>query len=140
MKKLIFLSFSFTILFISILAGQKTVTGVIVDEIGIPLPGASVVEVGTTNGVSTDFDGNYTINIGENSSLEFSFVGYGSIIILVGEQDKIDVTLNPSNELEEVVVVGYGSQKKVTLTDNVARVTSEDLSDVPTPNLFNAIT
>jgi len=139
MKK-IFLSFSFSILFLSILTGQKTITGVVVDEIGIPLPGASVVEVGTTNGVSTDFDGNYTISVDENSSLEFSFVGYGSITILVGEQDKIDVTLNPSNELAEVVVVGYGSQKKVTLTDNVARVTSEDLSDVPTPNLFNAIT
>ena len=138
MKK-IFLSFSFIIFFITILVGQKTVTGVVVDEIGIPLPGASVVEVGTTNGVSTDFDGNYTIDIGENSSLEFSFVGYGSTIILVGEQDKIDVTLNPSNELAEVVVVCYGSQKKVTLTDNVARVTSEDLSDVPTPNLFNAM-
>ena len=94
-----FLSFSFSILFITILTGQKTVTGVVVDEIGIPLPGASVVEVGTTNGVSTDFDGNYTISVDENSSLEFSFVGYGSITILVGEQDKIDVTLNPSNEL-----------------------------------------
>ena len=139
MKKIL-LSFSFSIVFITILAGQKTVTGVVVDEIGVPLPGASVVEVGTTNGVSTDFDGNYTIDVGQNSSLEFSFVGYGSIIIQVGEQDKIDVTLNPSNELAEVVVVGYGSQKKVTLTDNVARVTSEDLSDVPTPNLFNAIT
>ena len=57
MKKIL-LSFSFSIVFITILAGQKTVTGVVVDEIGIPLPGASVVEVGTTNGVSTDFDGN----------------------------------------------------------------------------------
>ena len=57
MKKL-FLSFSFSILLLATLAGQKTVTGVVVDEIGIPLPGASVVEVGTTNGVSTDFDGN----------------------------------------------------------------------------------
>ena len=85
------------------------------DEIGIPLPGASVVEVGTTNGVSTDFDGNYTISVDENSSLEFSFVGYGSITILVGAK-MIDVTLNPSNELAEVVVVGYGSQKKVTTT------------------------
>ena len=111
MKK-IYLSFSFGILFIAILAGQKTVTGIVVDEIGIPLPGASVVEVGTTNGVSTDFDGNYTIDVSENSSLEFSFVGYGSIVIQVGEVDKIDVTLNPSNELAEVVVVGYGSQKR----------------------------
>ena len=111
MKKII-LSFSFSILLFATLAGQKTVTGVVVDEIGIPLPGASVVEVGTTNGISTDFDGNYTIDVGENSSLEFSFIGYGSTVILVGEQDKIDVTLNPSNELAEVVVVGYGSQKK----------------------------
>ena len=70
MKKIL-LSFSFSIVFITILAGQKTVSGVVVDEIGIPLPGASVVEVGTTNGVSTDFDGNYTIEVGENSSLEF---------------------------------------------------------------------
>ena len=66
MKKIL-LSFSFSIVFITILAGQKTVTGLVVDEIGIPLPGASVVEVGTTNGVSTDFDGNYTIEVGENS-------------------------------------------------------------------------
>ena len=67
MKK-IFLSFSFSILLLSTLLGQKKITGVVVDEIGIPLPGASVVEVGTTNGVSTDFDGNYTIDVGENSS------------------------------------------------------------------------
>ena len=68
MKK-IFLSFSFSILFFATLAGQKTVTGVVVDEIGIPLPGASVVEVGTTNGISTDFDGNYTIDVGETSDI-----------------------------------------------------------------------
>ena len=62
----IFFSFLFSILFMTILTGQKTITGVVVDEIGIPLPGASVVEVGTTNGVSTDFDGNYTIDVDEN--------------------------------------------------------------------------
>ena len=83
MKK-IFLSFSFGILFIAILAGQKTVTGIVVDEIGIPLPGASVVEVGTTNGVSTDFDGNYTIDVSENSSLEFSFVPADGVEIVIG--------------------------------------------------------
>ena len=95
-----------------------TVTGVVVDDAGIPLPGASVVEQGTTNGVSTDFDGNYSIAIAnQNASLVFSFIGYAEQEISVNGRSQINVTLITSaSTLEEVVLVGYGSVKKKDLT------------------------
>ena len=94
------------------LIAQKTVSGVVADSDGLPLPGATVVEQGTNNGVSTDFDGNYTIEVSEGAALEFSFVGYESQVITVGSSDNINVTLAAGNELEEVVLTALGLEKK----------------------------
>ncbi len=91
---------------------QKTVTGVVLDENGSPLPGATVVEQGTTNGVSTDFDGNYSIQVAEGAILEFSFVGYDSSMVEVGSADSYNVNLSASNELDEIVVTALGFQRK----------------------------
>ena len=103
--KTIFNLYLLTMLSMQLLLAQKTITGVITNETGIPLPGATVIELGTTNGVSSDFDGKYVIEIEEEASLEYSYVGYSSQIIKDIDGDLINVTLNPSNELDEVVVV-----------------------------------
>ena len=76
---------------------QKTVTGVVLDENGSPLPGATIVEKNTSNGVSTDFDGNYSIEVAEGATLEFSFVGYENMSVLVEASDSYNVTLSASN-------------------------------------------
>ena len=78
----------------------------------MPLPGASVVEKGTSNGVTSDFDGNYSIEASEGSILVFSFVGYTSQEITVGSDDTINVSLESGTELEEVVLTALGLEKK----------------------------
>ena len=91
---------------------QKTVTGVVSDDSGIPLPGASVVEQGTSNGVSTDFDGNYSIEVTEGAVLEISFIGYQTMESTVGSSDAISVSLQADNELDEIVLTALGLEKK----------------------------
>ena len=113
--KIAFYSIVISLFLIQGINAQVLVKGIISDETGIPLPGASVVEKGTVNGVSSDFDGNYNIEVPKGSTLEFSFIGYGKQTFLVGESTSFDVTLYPDNELEEVVVVAFGKQTKETI-------------------------
>ena len=108
---------------------QKTITGIVSDEEGIPLPGATVLEQGTSNGVSTDFDGNYSIEVAEDAVLEFSFLGYIAQSISAEGQDTIEVQLvSDVAQLSEIVVTGYGSQAKRTITTSVASVKAEDFN------------
>ena len=93
---------------ISVAFAQKTVSGNVVDDQGIPLPGATILEQGTTNGVSSDFDGNFSIEVSEGAVLVISFVGYQTQEITVGSEDNISVALEAGNELEEVVVTSLG--------------------------------
>lgn len=121
-------------------AQQKTVTGTVIDEQGIPLPGVNVIVEGTVTGTQTDFDGNYSINGEVGETIVFSFVGFQSVEQVIGTSDTINVTLvEAAGELDEVVVVGYGTQSKRKLTDNISKLTSEDISEVPTPSIQNAI-
>lgn len=119
---------------------QQTVSGVVSDETG-PLPGASIVVKGTTNGTQTDFDGNYTLSgVANNAVLVFSYIGYKTQEVPVNNQATINVTLEEdASQLEEVVVVGYGTQKKATLTGSVATVGGEDLEKSSSPNLGTAL-
>ena len=87
---------------------QKTVSGVVSDPDGLPLPGATVLVQGTTTGVTTDFDGNFSINVAEGQTLEFSFVGYETAAIAVGAGNVINVSLSLGNQLEEVIVTSLG--------------------------------
>ena len=107
-----------------------TVSGVITDKTGEPVIGANVLEKGTTNGVITDFDGNYTLTVsGGNSVLVFSYIGYKTQEITVGSQKKIDVVLVEDTEMmDEVVVIGYGTQKKGDVTSAVSSVKAEDFA------------
>jgi len=91
---------------------QKTITGIVTDENGLPLPGATVIVENTTRGVSTDFDGNYSIEASENEVLIISFVGYTDQKITIGAADSYDIGLQPGNQLEEVVVTSLGIKRE----------------------------
>ncbi len=109
---------------------SPTVTGRVIDEAGAPLPGTNVVERGTTNGTVTDADGRYSITVSSRDAvLVFSFVGVVTQQIPVGQQTEIDVQLMTDQSLlNEVVVVGYGTQKKSDITGAIGSVKSEDFN------------
>lgn len=109
---------------------QQKIQGKIIDEEGLPLPGATVLEKGTSNGTVTDFDGNFTLSLStENPVLEVSFLGFKTQEVVVNGKQTIEVQLmSDDNALEEVVVVGYGTQKKSDVTGSIASVKSEDFN------------
>lgn len=117
------------------------ISGKITDFEGIEIPGVNVVEKGTGNGTITDTDGNYTITVtDENSILVFSFIGYLTEEILVGSQIQIDVNLiQDIQELESVVVVGYGTVKKSDVTGALSSVSEDQLKEMPTTNVNQAL-
>ncbi|HLU90690.1 MAG TPA: TonB-dependent receptor [Cyclobacteriaceae bacterium] len=113
-------------------AQTTQVQGQIFDENGDPIPGASVLVKGTTIGTAADLNGVYSLDVPENSTLVFSFIGYNSKEVAVGNQTNIDISLVPSvSDLEEVVVVGYGTQRRSDLTGSVSSVSSEELTAYP---------
>src|SRR5574344_76345 len=120
---------------------QITVTGTVVDPSGEPIIGASVFEALTTNGAVTDFDGNFKIQVkSSSSSLKISYVGFEETNIRVGSQRNIKVVLHEDNKtLNEVVVVGYGHQKKESVVGAISQVSSEDLLSTPAANVTQAI-
>lgn len=114
---------------------EKVITGVIVDQSGEPIIGANVVEKGTTNGTVTDIDGKYSIRASEGTILLVSYIGYNPIEIKVGKSAVLQITMKEDTQnLDEVVVVGYGIQKKVNLTGSVSTVNGDDLSLRPVTN------
>lgn len=121
-------------------AQEKTITGNVTDQNAIPLPGVNIVIKGTTSGTQSDFDGNYSINAEEGQILIFSYLGQTTIERAVGNSDEINVQMQEdASQLEEVVVVGYGTQSKRKVTGNIAKLTSDDITEVPNPNLQNSL-
>lgn len=118
-----------------------TITGKVADKYGEPVPGLTVVEKGTTNGIITNLDGEYTITVSNNASiLAFSFVGMETQEIQVNNNLVINVTMEDSSiELEEVVAIGYGSVKKGDLTGAVATISGDDLEKVPVTSLDQSL-
>ncbi|MAU26502.1 MAG: SusC/RagA family protein [Muricauda sp.] len=107
---------------------EKTVTGNVTDQNGLALPGANVVVKGTTTGVQTDFDGNYTISVAEGQVLSFSYLGYTTKEVTVGAQSTINVTLEEDAQaLEEVIVTAYGTSTKEAFTGSASVVGAKDL-------------
>ncbi len=120
------------LLTVSFSLAQNTVTGLVVSSNdNMALPGANVVIKGTNNGTVTDFDGNFTINATTTDVLVFSYIGYSPREIQVGNKKVINVTLTASNELDKVVVVGYGTTRKGDLTGSIATVSTKDFDKVP---------
>ena len=130
MKKLKFLMFAIMIGISTTSWAQTTVSGTVSDEQNVPLPGATVLEKGTKNGTTTDFDGNFTIQVSDaNAVLAVSFLGYATKELPLNGQSTVSISLQEdSSLLDEVVVVGYGTQKIKDVTGAVKRVTSEDFN------------
>ena len=123
------------------LFAQK-VTGVVVDDTSIPIPGVNVVVKGTTNGVITDNDGNYSITPGDLAKdfLSFSFIGFETKEVKINGQNVINVQLISSTlEIEEVVAIGYGVVKKRDVTGSVASVTGKQIAAIPVSNVAQAL-
>jgi TonB-linked SusC/RagA family outer membrane protein len=119
---------------------EKIVTGSITDSEGVPLPGASVVELGTSNGAQTDFDGNYQITTVLGATLSYSYIGMVSQTITVSSETKINIVLKEdAAQLDEVVVVGYGTQKVVNLTGSVAVVKAAEITRQPVAQASQAL-
>lgn len=130
MKKIRFLMLIFLLGIISISWAQTTVTGTVTDDLNAPLPGASVIEKGTTNGTTTDFDGNFTIEVSDpNAILEVSYLGYTTTEIPLAGQTNVTAQLSEdATQLEDVVVVGYGVQRKSDITGAIGSVKSENFN------------
>ncbi|MFV5689320.1 SusC/RagA family TonB-linked outer membrane protein [Flavobacterium sp. ZT3R25] len=131
------------LVFSAVIYGQSEkvkISGKIVDENNQPLPGASILIKGTNNGAATDFEGTYAIQANTGATLIFTFIGYDQKEIAVGNQTTIDVKLTPTNNtLNEVVVVGYGTQKKSDVTGSVTSLSKERLSQLPVTNVLQSV-
>lgn len=120
---------------------QKTITGTVTDgALNEPFPGVNVVIQGTTTGTVTDLDGKYTITATPEDVLVFSFIGYSTVSKTVGEQTTIDITMSEDKtELDQVIVVGYGVQKKSDITGSITSVKADKLREVPAASIAKAL-
>lgn len=121
-------------------AQNVQVSGIVFDESGMPLPGVSILLKGTTTGTTTDLDGKYSISGPSTGVLVFSFIGYNTLEETIGSRSKIDVNLIPDlSELEEVVVVGYGTVKKSQLTGAISSVGNKEIQELPITDARQAL-
>ncbi len=120
-------------------AQQNTITGTVSAFDG-PLPGVNIIEKGTTNGVTTDFDGNFTITVGDDATLVFSYIGFKTQELAVAGQTSINVLLEEDSALlDEVVVVGFGSQAKVDVTGAISQIKQEEIKQIVSADPTNAL-
>lgn len=121
--------------------GSRTVTGTIIDDFGEPVVGATVIAKGTTQGTVTDIDGNYSLEVPAScEELQFSYIGYSAQTIALGDKTSVNVTMSEDSQLlNDVVVVGYGTQKKVNLTGAVSVIDGKDLNARPVTNAAMAL-
>ncbi|WP_430412019.1 SusC/RagA family TonB-linked outer membrane protein [Kordia sp.] len=129
----------FLALFVQILfAQQQTVSGTVTDDTGLPLPGATVSIKGTSKGITTDFDGKYSIKADNGQTLVFSYIGYKAKEVRVTSAS-VDVQLESDNTLGEVVVVAYGSEKRSNVASAISVVKSESIEQVPVASIDNIL-
>ena len=135
-KNLIYMTFLFAA---GLISAQQTIQGSVSDETG-PLPGVSVLEKGTSNGVVSDFDGNFTITVsGSDATLVFSYIGFQTQEVSASSESFDIILSEGTNELDEIVVTGYGTQKKATLTGSIATIGGGELEKSSSPNLGTAL-
>ena len=139
--KFLFLSISFSLCTIFCLHAQKiTVKGIVISSQKEPLIGVGIIEEGTTNGTITDIDGKFSISVASHSKLKFSYVGYTSKIITVGNETNLTIILEENMQnLDEVVVIGYGTVKKSDLTGAVSSIKASELNNTPTSDIESAL-
>lgn len=136
---------AFAVLWVNMLclaafAQERSITGTVVDEANEPIIGANITELGTTNGVITDLDGNFTLKVQADAKIQISFIGYIMQTVAVGNRTHFDIVLKEDTKtLDEVVVVGYGTMKKSDLTGSIASVSSEKLASRGTVRVEDAL-
>lgn len=119
---------------------QKKITGTVSDPNGDPIIGANVVEKGTTNGTITDLDGKFSLSLPANATLLISYIGYTSQEVPIGNQTSVSIQLQESmGKLDEVIVVGYGTQRKSSMTAAVTNVNTKELQNIPRPSIYSAL-
>lgn len=134
------LLFLLSMLSLGAYAQTNSVKGVVRDGAGRTLIGVNVIEVGTTNGTITDIDGNYVIKVPAQSKLQFSYLGYETKIVELGGKTNINVVLVEDNKvLEELVVVGYGTQRKEAVTGSVVSVKGDAMREIPAQNITQSL-
>ncbi len=121
------------------LAAQQKITGTVTDSEGMPLIGVNILEEGTTNGVISEFDGSFQLEVAEGARLVFSYTGFESQTIDVGNQTTINLALREGTTLDEVVVVGYGTRRKSDLTGSLVSVNSDDFDKQPLTRIDQAL-
>lgn len=123
-------------------AEQGKLVGIVTDGQGEPIIGANVVEKGTTNGTITDMEGRFSLDVSKNAVLLVSYIGYNSVEAKTAGKGNAVLNITMAEDamaLDDVVVVGYGTQKKVNLTGSIAAVNTKDLENIPTSNLSNTL-
>lgn len=140
MQRYAFLMFLFLALPVMAFSQTRTVRGTVTDTQGEAIPGASVTVNGTQRGTLTNVDGSFSIDASPNDRLTISFIGFLKQEIAVGNNTRLDITMKEDNtELEDVVVVGYGTQKKATLTGSVSSVASKEITVTKNENVVNML-
>src|SRR5688572_21163733 len=135
------LSLALLLMIISVgLAQERVVTGTVTDDQGLGMPGVNVLVKGTPQGTVTDAEGSFSISAPADATLVFTFVGFKTAEMPVGDKTKIDIALaSDLTALEEVVVIGYGTQKRSDLTGAVGSVSEDKLKERPTSSLNQAL-
>ncbi|WP_344930890.1 TonB-dependent receptor [Aquimarina addita] len=140
MKKLLIIAVALLCQFTMHAQDSYAVSGTVVSaDNSQPIPGVSVLVVGTSTGAATDFDGKYTINVSSGDVLQFSYIGFATQTVNITNQTTIDISLALDNALEEIVVVGYGSRRKSDITGSVSSVKSEELNAFPVLDAAQAL-
>lgn len=126
----------------NMISQEISINGTVTDCDGMPIPGVNILEKGTTNGANTDFDGNYSITVKDSRSiLQFSYVGYKMQELSVGDKTTINIRLvTDEAQLDEVVVIGYGTQNQRKVSGAVGKVDPAEIEDYPVSNFDQALT
>lgn len=133
LTKRLFLTIAMTVFLTAAMLAQVMISGTIVDESGVGLPGVNVLETGTSNGTISDLDGSYSLKVTANSTVQFSFTGYKSQDVSIGNGGTYNINLAPDTEvLDEVVVTGYQIQRKRDISGAVAVIKTEDMENLVT--------
>ncbi len=124
----------------SAFAQVQPIKGTVLDEIGMPLPGANILETGTKNGVTTDFDGKYSLQVKKGATLTVTYIGYKAQVFTVGNQSTLNINMEPDlQQLDDIVIIGYGSVQRKDLTGSVATVNMDKLTEAPVVNFDQAL-
>jgi TonB-linked SusC/RagA family outer membrane protein len=130
----------YTLMYTSVYAQEKMVTGTVTDPLNLPVPGVNVIVKGTAKGVTTDMDGKYSLSAAAGETLVFTYIGFKTKEQKIGNTNSYNVTLESENAtLDEVVVVGYGTKKKKDLTGSIVSVGAEEIASRPVVNAVQAM-